>query len=323
MRVRRTLLHFDSKCRNFKLYPDTKHYAIKYDLRHVVRVNLTELYFQLPPTTVASNIVQYESEGIVHTVKVPVKHYTRRELLETLRKALGQGFHVSYEHGRVGIRSETEVRFLFNSGSHFAHSLHPYLGFTDADTECGIEHRANFEMQMPLSHYLDVSIAELPEAACKKAVRRRQNLTDFTARPELQAESIVARIPLGLQLDETPNDAIMYRATAEDLMQEYFRPSTFGQLTFSFRDQYGHPISIGEHSLTLLCEICLPDPNRAPPQAAVKPGPVKPREALVAPRLPERDKVHTALLLSIAAVLWLGAVGWLLGLIPGATQMGV
>ena len=316
MRVSRRHIHIDSRCRDFKLWPATSKYVVQLPrLHHVTRINLTEMLFDMKPTYLCNKVIQYQVGEVFYTASIPSSQYTKEQVVREVARSMGAGFRAKLINNRVQISHDAPFRLMFNSGSRHDDSVHPYLGFADLDTECDSVQLASFELQMPLNRFIDVAVAEVPPAACKKALRPQQNLTDFTTKPEVAVEAILARIPLVLQLDESPNDGVMYKARGEDLLKECFKPTSINRLTISISDQYGKAFAPGEHHLTFLVEVCELQTASEPPRAAVAPAAFdKVSTSTLATR--ERPAVDSVMLLAITAAVWIVAIKLLFGRPP-------
>ena len=256
-------LYVDSRARSLALYPNTDRYSVKVELKGVVRLNLLEMYLQIHPSLLSANAshIDYEEEdtGLRYSAMVPPSQYTVKQLVKAVEAAMkrygGQSYRIR-NNGRTGllaISAPGRFAILGNSGVNADDGLVNHLGFGYNDPVMSREQVAPFPVDTPITPFVDVYIAEVPAIATKVARYRTPNRTLFTGTPETYQCNIVARIPI-LTTSEPEQERVYYRAHELDMIDSKCIPTAMDKLTIGFLDQFGRPVQVGEHNITMLVE---------------------------------------------------------------------
>ena len=255
-------VYVDSRARSLALYPSTERYSVKVELSGIVQINLLEMYLKIHPTMLSMNtrhIDFEEADGRQFSVQVSPSQYSSLQLVRAIATAMTSEGSQTYRaavddsNGLLTIRSNKVWALKGNSGVNAATSMVNYLGYGYNDTGTGLSHTASFPLDVPTTPFVDICIEELPVVATKSVRYRTPNRTLFTGTPETYMCNIVARVPL-LTTTESEQERVFFRATELDMINMPCAPSYFDKLTFSFYDQFGVPVSVGEHNLTLLVD---------------------------------------------------------------------
>ena len=229
----------------------------------MVRINLLEMYLQIHSSLLSANAshIDFEEEvsGLRYSAMLPPSKYTVKQLVKAVETAMnrygGQSYRARIDDrsGLLTISASGRFAILGNSGVNADNGLVNHLGYGYNDTDMSTHQTAHFPVDSPLTPFVDMHIAELPAIATKVARYRTPNRTLFTGTPETYQYNIVARIPIFTTF-EPEQERVYYRSHELDMIECQCIPTAMDKLTIGFLDQFGRPVQVGEHNMTMLVE---------------------------------------------------------------------